>query len=464
MTKRVNLLEGSIPKGLLKLSVPLMASSLIGIAYSITDSMWLGRLSTEAVSAVGTTHFYVWMLQAIALIASTGINVGLSQAFGRGQREEAREVMKAGVFVCLSLAFVITIALFFLADPILSLYKLNATTHESAVSYLKIVSLGTVFIFSIPLLTASFYAQGDSVTPFKVAILALITNIILDPVLIFGLGIFPRLGVEGAALASVLAQALASGILIFISYRSRDILFQIGQGVDLAKNRVKDIFSLGIPTCIHSLIHAFVGMILVAYVADFGQDYIAIYTIGSQLESLAWMSSEGFSQALTTFTGQNYGAKKFHRLKKGYLVGMNIVGIFGLASTCLLFFGRENLFALFLPKDPQTALYGGQYALILSFSQIFMTFEIGTAGALNGLALTKYPAIIATIFNVFRIPLAWMLMPSYGVNGVWMAMSISSILKGILHVAFFFYIQEKTSGFSQNMGKYISRIAREDEI
>ena len=205
-------------------------------------------------------------------------------------------------------------------------------------------------------------------------------------------------------------------------------------------------------------------MILVAYVADFGQDYIAIYTIGSQLESLAWMSSEGFSQALTTFTGQNYGAKKFHRLKKGYLVGMTIVGIFGLASTCLLFFGRENLFALFLPKDPQTALYGGQYALILSFSQIFMTFEIGTAGALNGLALTKYPAIIATIFNVFRIPLAWMLMPSYGVNGVWMAMSISSIIKGILHVVFFFYIQEKTSGFSQNMGKYISRIAREDEI
>ena len=464
MSKSINLLEGSISRGLLRLSLPLMASSLIGIAYTITDAMWLGRLSTQAVSSVGTTHFYVWMLQAIALIASVGISVGLSQAYGSKNQEEARQVMKAGLAVCLGLCFLASLGLFLASDPIISIYKLSAKAHQDAVGYLKIVSLGTIFIFMTPFLTASFYARGDSLTPFKISILALVFNIVFDPILIFGWGPFPRLEVAGAAIASVLAQCLAVLLLLYASYISKGVLFQIKKTTPLDPHHIKDIFSLGIPACIHSLIHAFVGMVLVSYVSGYGQTFIAVYTIGSQLESLAWMSAEGFSQAMTTFMGQNYGAKKFHRLHRGYQTGMAIVGSFGLASTLLLFFGRQNLFSLFLPKDLETAYYGGQYLVILSFSQIFMTLEIGTAGALNGLALTKYPAIIATVFNLFRIPLALVLMPAFGVNGIWVAMSVSSILKGIFHVAIYFYFQKQTDHFSKNMGKYVSRIAQEGEL
>ena len=462
--REVNLLEGSISRGLLSLAMPLMASALIGIAYGITDSMWLGRLSTGAVSAVGTTQFYTWMLQSLALISSVGTSVGLSQAHGRKDQEDAKEVMRAGLTVCLSLCFVATVVLFFASDAIMSAYQLEGRTHQDAVRYLQIVSLGAVFLFMIPLLTASFYARGNSIIPFKISICALLFNIIFDPVLIFGWGPFPKLGVSGAAIASVLAQALATTLLLFASHRSRGILFQVDKDTKLDLNHVKNIFSLGIPACIHSLVHALVGMVLVGYIAGYGQAFIAVSTIGAQLESLAWMSAEGFSQAMTTFMGQNYGAKKFDRLRRGYLSGMLIVGSFGLVTALLLFFGRESLYKIFLPNDPQTVLYGAQYLFIISFSEIFMTLEIGTAGALNGLALTKYPAILATIFNLFRIPLAWLLMPRFSINGIWAAMSISSILKGVSHLIIYFYLEKRTCSFSKHMGKYISRMSMEEEI
>ncbi|MDO5712981.1 MAG: MATE family efflux transporter [Tissierellia bacterium] len=459
MDRRINLLEDDIGKSLFRMAMPLMGTAFIQMAYSLTDVMWLGRLSTNAVAAVGTCSFFVWIANAITLIAKTGISVGLAQAYGKNDFRESKEVMRAGIHVNLVFCLLVGSILYFFRDSILGFYHLPETVHQMAYQYLGIIALGMFFTFMNPVFSATFYARGNSVTPFKVSVIALVLNIVVDPILIFGIGPIPRLGTAGAALATVLAQGVGTVILILVAKRERTMLIQTKYLRPSSKKYIGDILHLGVPACIQSTIHASVGIVLNKYIAGYGARPIAVYAIGSQIESLSWMTSDGFSTAISAFMGQNYGAKKFERIKKGYIVGLKIVGSLGIFATILLFFGNEHLFRLFIPEDPVTILMGGEYLKILSISQFFMTLEIGTSGALNGLSLTRYPAIIGTVFNLARIPLSFLFMPLWGVNGIWASMSFSSVLKGTLAFFAFWYIYKRTNGFSENMEKYISRVS-----
>ena len=134
---------------------------------------------------------------------------------------------------------------------------------------------------------------------------------------------------------------------------------------------------------------------------------------------------------------------------------MKIINIIGIFATVLLFFFAENLFRLFIPKDPNAIIAGIDYLKILAFSQYFMTLEIGTTGMLNGLGLTRYPAINSMVFNVSRIPMALLLMQILQVNGIWTAMTLSSVLKGIFLTLIYYYLRNKTDGFKINMRTYI---------
>lgn len=167
------------------------------------------------------------------------------------------------------------------------------------------------------------------------------------------------------------------------------------------------------------------------------------------------MTADGFSVAFSAFFGQNFGAKNYERLHHGRREAMKIINIIGISTSLLLFFFAENLFTLFIPRDPEAIIKGIDYLKIVSISQYFMALEIGTTGMLNGLGLTKYPAINAMILNISRIPLALILMPIFAANGIWIAMSLSSVLKGIFLTLIYYYLRNKTDGFKINMKTYV---------
>lgn len=455
MRDRATLLEGPIGSVLVRLALPLMGVAFVQMAYTLTDVMWLGRLSTRAVAATGTCSFFVWLSQALTLIGKTGVSVGLAQSYGRGDWERAKGVMKAGLFVSGALCLFTMVVLFLFRKTFLGFYGLPPEVEAMAESYLLIVTAGMVFTFLNPLLAATHYARGDSMTPFKISLVALIFNIVADPILIFGIGPFPAMGVAGAAIATVSAQALALPLYLYAQRGGQSVLMASREAV-LSSLRVKEILHLGIPACLHSSIHASVGLVLNKYIAGFGPEPIAVYAIGSQIESLSWMSAEGFGTAISAFMGQNYGAKRYDRLWKGYLMGLRIVGTIGILATIILFVGRDNLFRIFLPGDPKTVLMGGRYLMIMSASQFMMTVELGTTGALNGLGLTRYPAIGGAFFNILRIPMALLLMPHLAIEGVWWSMSISSICKGLFALCAFLVLRNLTQGFQVNMDRFAS--------
>ena len=174
-------------------------------------------------------------------------------------------------------------------------------------------------------------------------------------------------------------------------------------------------------------------MFITKIVAGFGPIPVAVQSIGSQIESISWMTSEGFSSAISAFVGQNYGAKLHDRIKDGYYQGLQILGSIGLFATLLLILAAEPLFTIFVPNDPIAIKEGINYLRILGLSQFFMTIEIGTAGAFNGIGRTLPPTIIGVIFNSLRIPTAFLLSQTIlGILGVWWSISITSIFKGII--------------------------------
>lgn len=173
-------------------------------------------------------------------------------------------------------------------------------------------------------------------------------------------------------------------------------------------------------------------MITARIIAQWGPIPIAVQKVGSQIESISWMTAGGFQSAMSAFIGQNYGAKKWDRVFKGYFSGLAIVSVIGIFATCLLIFGAGPVFSVFIPEE-EAIRYGIVYLKILGLSQLFMCIEITTAGAFIGHGKTLPPSIVGILFNALRIPGALILSSTFlGLDGVWWAISISSILKGVV--------------------------------
>lgn len=457
MLKSQNLLKGDIKTSIAKMAMPLMGIAFIQMAYSLVDLIWIGRLSTDAVAAVGTAGFFMWMANAITLIIKTGMSVELAQAYGRGDEEEIEKITIGGLQLNFLLWAILTSLFIFGRKYIYGYFHLEKEVFKLALDYHLIISIGLVFTFLLPFFSSHFYSQGNSATPFKTSIIALIFNIIMDPILIFGVGPIKPMGIKGAALATILAQALAVCIYIYIGFKYREAYMKYNYFKKIEFQNAKEIFKLGIAPCGQSLIHNLVSIKLNKYIAIYGTVGIATYAIGSQIESISWMSAEGFATAFTTFFGQNYGAKNYERLEKGKWVCIKLILAIGIIATAVLMLGSKSLFKIFTPNDPRVIQEGTIYLLILGSTTILMSQEIGVSGMLNGLGLTRYPAIVSAIFNVMRVPLAFFLMEVFELKGIWISMSASQALKGIFMLGIITYIQKKTKGFRNNMERYIKK-------
>lgn len=458
MEKDIDLLKGDIGKTLFRVSLPLMGTAFVQMAYSLVDLLWLGKLSTEAVAAVGTSSFFVWISQAITLIASTGISVGLAQAYGKGDNHAAEKIVRSG-FQINAINCILLMAFYLgFRHSIVGMYKLDPVVEQMTLDYFFIVTIGFIFTFATAARSSAFYAKGNSMTPFKVSLISLVFNIILDPILIFGLGPIPAMGIKGAAIATVLAQVINALLYIYLGKKYREIYERVNFLEKPDFQASKDVLSLGVPVAMQSIIHALVGVKLNQYIAGYGAVAIAVYAIGSQIESISWMSAEGFAKAFSAFFGQNYGAKDFERLEEGKKQGMRIITILGVFASLLLFVFSKQLFTLFIANDPEVIELGSWYLKIIAISELFMAIEIGTAGMLNGLGLTRYPAINAVVLNIARIPMAKIFMPMFALNGIWASMSLSSVLKGIVILFVFRHLSKKTNGFRENMNKYVHKV------
>ncbi|MEG1302867.1 MAG: MATE family efflux transporter [Lachnospiraceae bacterium] len=438
MRKNVDLLHESIMPALTRLAVPIMATSLVQMAYNLTDMLWIGRLGAGAVTAVGTAGLYIWMSQGVIDLARIGGQVKVSQSLGCQDKQEASQFAKGALQIGMVLALLFGMLSLFGAGPLIGFFGLRSQQIIlDSMRYLQITGGAIIFSFLNAVLTGILAAEGDSKTSFKVNVVGLISNIVMDPVLIFGLGPFPRMGVEGAAIATVGAQIVVT-LLFVIAVRNDKIIFDKFRLFTKTPFRhIKGIVQIGLPAAMQKILMAGISMILTRLVASWGDTAVAVQRVGSQIESISWMTAEGFGVSINSFTGQNYGARQYQRVKSGYLAAVKIMTLWGIFTTAVLIFLSVPIFRVFI-AEPEVLAAGSDYLKILGVSQLFMCIEILTIGAFAGLGKTMLSSVISTILMVLRIPLAVVLSATaLGLNGIWWSITLSSMLKGILFLGFY---------------------------
>ena len=287
-------------------------------------------------------------------------------------------------------------------------------------------------------------AMGNSKSSFLATAIGLVINIILDPVLIFGIGPFPKMGVAGAAIATVFAQMVVT--FVFLVYAGKDeVIFRnvhVLSPIDWESFR--EIMKIGVPVGVQSMIFTSISMVIARLIAGFGDAAVAVQKVGSQIESISWMTAEGFGAAVNAFMAQNMGAGNKERIVKGYKIAIGIEILWGIFCTFVLIVFPEVIFKIFIPEADVLPL-GVDYLKILGVSQLFMCLELTTAGAFSGLGKTIPPSVTSIILTAARIPMAYALTATaLGLNGVWWSITISSILKGIgLTMWFLIYLKKK---------------------
>lgn len=307
-------------------------------------------------------------------------------------------------------------------------------------TYLVIVAAGFFFSFFNQIFTGMFTAMGGSVVVLRSTAIGLVGNIILDPLMIFGIGPFPQMGVAGAATATVLAQAIVTAMFLLGS-PPRDDRFSAnpyipGQSVE----GLGGDFENRLPVSIQSMFFSGLSMILARLVAGWGDAAIAAQKVGSQIESISYTTAEGFATAVNAFIAQNFGAGRMERIRKGYWTAIGMIVVWSGFTTLMLVVFPVPLFRIFIPDD-HVLQTGVSYLRIMGYSQILMCLEITSSGAFQGLGRPMPPTLAGIIGNAARIPLAVFLSATVlGLDGVWWSISISSIAKGIVVFTWFVVI------------------------
>lgn len=449
MKKKIDLTKGSITFRLLLVAIPTLLSSLVQMAYNLTDMFWVGKVhtmgldETEAIAAVGTAGYLPWFAFGLILLAKIGTSVSVSQAAGKDDMELVERYGNNGLLYMLVLALFYMALGFFGADLYISIFKLdNANIVAYATDYLRIVSIFGFALFSVNLFNGVYEGLGKTFTSFKITASGLLLNIILDPIFIleevniFGLQIDGLgYGVKGAAIATVIAQSFILLIYLVI-YHTKFRPFKIRLFKSYDKFTMKKIMRIGLPVGLQNMAFTLISVVVGVMIARYGKEVIATQRLGSQIEALAWMVASGFQVALAAFVGQNFGAEQPMRIKRGYFTALRLLIPYGLVINAVLFFFARDLFSIFI-TDPDTLDIGEKYLRILSVSQVFMIIELGTAGAFNGLGKTMIPSGVGFLGNLLRIPFGLLFGYFFGFIGIWWVISISSVLKGTVLTIWF---------------------------
>ena len=431
--------QGPILRNVFALAWPSVLSMILMTAFSITDAFWLGRLGTVPLAAAISAIFVVWMIYSILQIITTGTTALVARAVGEGRPDLAAQAATQSLWWGISLALILTAVGHFIAPVVFNIMGTDPDVTREGVAYLRIVFYGTIFLLLKEVFGATFQAAGDTRRPLIVNSIAVTANVIIDPLFIFGWGGFPRLETAGAALATILSYALASGLYAAYVYRGK-----LRIPMRLACPRVPDVgllkrlVRIGFPLSFGDIIFCTVYLFLNEIVAGYGAFAIAALGIGNRMESLNYMVAHGFGIAAATLTGQNLGAGKPHRAaRSAWYTAAIVTGWTGIVGLLFIVF-RESLGAVFL-SDPAARLALGDYLILLGATQAFMGAEIVLYFAFSGAGYTFWPSVISIPGAIMRIPIAWWMGEAlgYGLAGVWWAITITMALKGTALILMF---------------------------
>ena len=423
------LLTGPIDSSLRRFAVPLAASFLINMLYSWVDTWYVSRLGPEAVAAIGISEQLLFFIFTIGSGFAIGTGVIVARRIGEDNFKQAELVAGQSIVGMFVFSLGLTLFLYWGIAPILTVMGVAGKVRGLADIYLSNVVIGIVGNFLMFQMNSIVRSAGNSLFPMTMLITSAILNAIIAPFLIFGIWIFPELGMAGAGLSTAIAQ-LTTAMITFLILANKGVSIRpIFIVRDMKPELFLNIVKVGFPATIQLLSVSVNRLILFALANSFGTAVVATYTLGLKIDLFVFMSIFATGTAIEVATGQNLGAGKIDRVYKYYYSGIKQMAVLMAIFGILVFFFGEY-FAEIFTRDQEIISKTEKYIRITAFSYIPFAIGIISTRAMNGAGDTKRSLIIVFgILFLVQLPIAFLLTKSglAGEEGIWYAILISQI-------------------------------------
>jgi len=430
------MVSGAIDRAILHLGAPAALAALLQAGFLVVDTFWLGRVGPVALAAASTAGFTMWLAQTLGDGAAAGSGSVLARAIGDADDAGAGRAAAAGQSLGVWGSAIVSAAGLLTSHATFAFMGTDASVTGEGLKYMWVVFAGMPLYFLFVWLSAAFRAVGDAQTPLRLLALAAVVNLVVDPILIFGLGFLPGLGVAGAALATVASWFVASTwgwVLIGrLGIRPRVLAF-LKPPLDETWRALKVGLPLGFEGALFSLIY----ILLTRVITGFGTPAVAALGVGHKLEVLNYFVCAGMGAAATTLVGQNLGAGEPRRAVRSAWRALFLTCLPVGAITVALVAFPEVAIGVF-SRDAQVVGAGLTYVLLVGMTQLFMAAEVVMLGAFAGAQWTAWPAMMVVGLTALRVPLSmWLVARGWGVEAVWFAIASTTVAKGTILAVLF---------------------------
>jgi len=431
--KTIDLTQGSVSRHILRMLGPFWLAILALMSASVVDSIYLGHYSTNALAAVGFCALIIFFGNSVNIGLGAGTLSAISRAIGRKDRKLSATHGASALLLTLMIMIVICVVSFMVISPVLDVLGANADTKPLALDYLKF-GLPALIVMGLAMMSNNVLrAGGEALLPSTIMISGAVLNIIIDPFLIFGLGPFPRMGVQGASLATLISNGFAAGFGLYVVFFHRRAVSFVGLTFARIKASWAAILRVGLPAIGTNTIVPITGLVAIAIVArNLGTTEVAAFTLTSRAELLALTVLYALSACIGAITGQNGGAGLTGRVRDTFMFSFKICFVWGAFIGLVM-----GLLATVIPqiftKDPAVIAAATPYFWIVPVTFAGYGVVFVAAAGLNALGRPSYGLTFTIIRSVFMyVPLIWLGVHFYGLTGAYAGIAAANLISGAI--------------------------------
>lgn len=433
--------EGNTVKLLLLFSVPMLIGNIFQQLYNLVDSIIVGQfVGADALAAIGATSSLSFLFFALCNGIGGGGGIITSQLFGKGDEGAVKSCIANTGYIMIVFPMMIGMTAFFLSKSILRLLDTPEAIMADSVAYVRIMCVGLVFVSLYNYAASMLRALGDSRTPLVFLIFSCLLNTALDLLFVYTF----HMGVRGAGIATVISQ-FVSGMSCLAYAIKKNSYFRLTRE-DMRFNReiAKDVVRLGVPISLQFSLIAISCMALQKVVNSFGEVTVAAFTATSRIEQIIHQPYQTLGAALSTYTGQNYGAKKMDRVKMGYHKGLLLMLLFSAMMLPVMQFFGQGIIGIFVSEEPVIEI-GAKALRITSWFYVMLGMIYVVRGVLNGLGDAVFAMIngIVEALGRFIVPALLVGLPAFGLWGIWWSVGIVWAASGVTAVMRYWYFKWK---------------------
>jgi putative MATE family efflux protein len=412
-------------QSLLRLAVPSVAAGWLKAGFALADTLVAGRLSTEDLAGLSAATFFVWMFYSLSQANSVGALSKIAQAWGARDLKKVRGTFRLAFFWALLAGTALSLVLALAGRWIMAHLSLSPPVAEAAMTYLAIVLVGGPFFWVLDTLEQSFRAMGDARTPLWVTGASVGLNLILNPLLAFGIGSFSGWGIKGIAAATVIAWVGGALSLTAIGWRRG----YFGKGPSPSTSPLS-LWRIGLPTALSMVTFDLIWVALTPLLARAGDPVLGAVSVGHRLEALGYLTGAGIGAATASLVGQAMGANRPDQIRAVAKRSAGLVlGTTGL-WTAFIVIAAGPLYAIFTP-DPAVQAAGAVYLLLAAAWAPLQALEVVMAGAFAGLGRTFVPMALTITAYGLRIPAAYLFFDAFAERAIFIAIGLTCGLAGL---------------------------------